>query len=204
MKKSPQTKKLLPWENEQLTTLKKFLLFQQLPASHWPDIELIDRGSLPKPYDFLLTQEIMTTGISQYYHRSPKIRTPIHKQIENNIYYRAIVMVIDKVAERDNPDIADPLQETIAVELGLININLNVLPAQIIKELDHSSIPFGSLLKNHAVKIASSNQFPFKIQSISIFQEHLNKRDNPFFYGRTNILKDENNRWLANVVEILA
>jgi hypothetical protein len=197
-------KTILRWEDEKLDPLKKFFLYQQLPVSDWPILELTGPNGLPKPYDFLLTQDIMTLGISRHYLRSPRIRAPIFKTIENNIYSRAVIMIIDNNADRDDPDAADSLQQTTAVELGLININLNALPQQITTALENTSMPFGTLLKKHELKTISANRQLFKIRSIPLFQKYLNFSSNELLYGRTNTLIDEQNHWLANVVEILA
>ena len=68
----------------------------------------------------------------------------------------------------------------------------------------NTNVPFGKLLSNNHVKISIKDRTYFSVKCdklvASLTHCHLNSK----LYGRTNtIIKADNNKWLAHVVEIL-
>jgi hypothetical protein len=195
----------LTWQNSALIPLVQFFNQSRLPQSAWPRIYLVQKSELPIPYDFLLTQPVMTLGIAHYYQRTPKVRPPLYilEDAKQHSYSRGIIMIVDKNAQRDDASRADQLQQSTVVELGLININTEVLPAGFLDEIKQSRTPFGALLAKYQVKTHDTHQYFFKIQCNKLLRQNLGCRCRQMLYGRTNTLANEQNIRVADVVEIL-
>ena len=195
----------LSWQNSALIPLVQFFNQSKLPRSAWPGIYLVKKSELPVPYDFLLTQPVMTLGIAHYYQRTPKVRAPLYvvEDVKQHSYSRGIIMIIDKNAQRDDASRADQLQQSSIVELGLININTAVLPAGFLDEIKHSRTPFGALLAKYQVKTHDTHQYFFKIQCNKVLRQNLGCSRRQMLYGRTNTLVNEQNIRVADVVEVL-
>ncbi len=195
----------LSWQNSALIPLVQFFNQSGLPRSSWPDISLVKKSELPVPYDFLLTQPVMTLGIAHYYQRTPKVRPPLYvlEDAKQHIYSRGIIMIIDKNAQRDDAIRADHLRQSTIVELGLINIYTAVLPDGFLDEIKHSRTPFGALLAKYQVKTHDTDQYFFKIQCNKFLRQSLGCGRRQMLYGRTNALVNEENINVADVVEIL-
>ena len=166
----------------------------------------VSKEVLPAPYNYLLTQPLMTKGIETYYQRTPFIQTIYAtKNHHNNTYSRAIVMRVDNNKARNNVTLAIRKKETMVVELAFITMNFEELPPKIINNVINTNVPFGKLLSNNHVKISTKDRTYFWITCDQVLASltdcHLNNK----LYGRTNtIIKANNNQWLAHVVEILA
>ncbi len=195
----------LSWHNPALIPLVQFFNQSKLPRKDWPGIYPVRKSELPVPYDFLLTQPVMTLGIAHYYQRTPKVRPPLYvvEDAQQHIYSRGIIMIVDKNARRDDASRADHLRQSTIVELGLININTAVLPEGFLDEIRHSRTPFGALLAKYQVKTHDTDQYFFKIQCQKVLRLNLGCSRGQMLYGRTNTLVNQQNIRVANVVEIL-
>lgn len=153
----------------------------------------ISESSLPVPYNYLLTQPLMTKGIETYYQRKAIIKTIYAKRSKvYNYYSRVILMLLDKK------------KETQVAELAFITMNFNELPENLIRDVLNTNIPFGKLLLTYHLKTASINRSYFAIkcnhQLSSLTYCKLNTR----LYGRHNtLIRKDNKRWVAKVVELL-
>jgi hypothetical protein len=165
----------------------------------------VNKDMLPVPYNYLLTQPLMTKGIEKYYQRTSFIQTMYAKKNQhNNTYSRAIVMFIDNNKARNNVKLAQRKKETIVVELAFITMNFKELPPRIIKDVINTNVPFGKLLSNNHVKISTKDRTYFWITCDQVLASLTDCHLNSKLYGRTNtIIKANNNKWLAHVVEIL-
>lgn len=165
----------------------------------------VNSKELPSPYNYLLSQPLMTKGIEEYYQRTPYIQTIYSlKNPHNNTYYRAIMMLIDKNKSRNNVPLAQIKKETRVVELAYITMNFNELPQKIINDVLNTNVPFGKLLSNNHVTILTKNRSYFRVTCGEVLASLTDCRLNSKLYGRTNtIIKADNNQWLARVVEIL-
>ena len=163
------------------------------------------RDVLPAPYNYLLTQPLMTKGIEKYYQRTPFIQTIYAiKNQHNNTYYRAIMMLIKDSKARNNVQLAQRKKEVMVVELAFITMNFNELPEKIIEDVLNTNVPFGKLLSNNHVEVHTTDRTYFLVKCDKVFASltgcHLNSK----LYGRTNtIIRADNNKWLAHVMEIL-
>ncbi|ASQ47292.1 hypothetical protein [Legionella clemsonensis] len=165
----------------------------------------IKQSELPAPFDFLLTQPLMTLGLEKYYQRNSQIKV-IHaqKNSKENTYSRTILMVMDNNKKRNNVAIAQAAKQTIVVEFAFITINFNALPHAVIEGVLHSKTPFGRLLTLHKIKTTTSNRVYFKLPCTAQLAALMNCKLNNPLYGRLNTLNHaENGQWLARVMEIL-
>ncbi len=195
----------MPWTAVDLQPLRQFLVHQRIPKQEWPVLSPVTALQLPAPYDFLLTQPLMTVGITEYYQRTPKIRTPLYAIQENaqQTFARAIVMIIDRDSQRNNALIADPLGEAELVELGLIQMNLAVLSKPLVDNLRHSQVPFGALLVDYQMKTRPDRTHYFKVVGNAL-APYLAHNNQVVLYGRANtLICEKSGQWLARTVEIL-
>lgn len=179
---------------------------ENLAESAWPNLVYVQESDLPAMQKSILTQPLLTAAITDYYQRTPKIREPLHidEDIEQNQLYRAIIMIVDKNGHRDNALLADTLNESRVVELGLISINFSALPENIKSDIRKGEIPFGALLLKHKIATDSINTRYFKMACEQHLATHLQCEIGQMLYGRSNTLvREDNHVWLAHVVEIL-
>jgi hypothetical protein len=166
----------------------------------------ISQSSLPAPYDYLLTQPLMTKGLETYYQRTPIIQTiKAVKNQQDNTYHRVIKMLVDGIKARNNIKLALRKKEEKVIELAFITMNFDELPKKIIYKVLHSNIPFGQLLSENHVMISNQDRSYFTVPCNQLLKALMNCQLNSTLYGRTNtIIKADNHQWLAHVVEILA
>lgn len=165
----------------------------------------VNQSMLPIPYNYLLTQPLMTKGIEDYYQRTPIIHTIYARKNESdNSYYRLITMLVDHDKARNNADFAQKKEEAFVVELAFIKMNFNALPQKVIKEVLHTNTPFGKLLMNNHIKTLSQDRTYFSLQCNELLSSLTHCKLKSTLYGRTNTLvRTDNNQWVAQVVEIL-
>lgn len=194
------------WSQPELQPLRLFFTQEDIAAQSWPSLSYVEKIALPDPYQFLLTQPLMTQGIAQYYQRTPKVRTPLFvlHNTKNNTFYRAVIMIVDSKKNRDDALIADKIGDSTIVELGLIAMNFAALPQAVIDGVLHTQTPFGALLINHKIKTHAINRRYFKINCDLMLARYLQCAQGKTLYGRTNTLvRDDNQQWVAQVVEVL-
>lgn len=165
----------------------------------------VSEDGLPAPYDYLLTQPIMTKGIEHYYQRTSIIQTIYAvKNQHKNSYSRAIRMLVDRDKARNNAKLAHRKKEAMVVELAFITMNFNALPKKMINDVLSTHIPFGRLLSDHQVKVSTTNRRYFSIQCNQELAALTACESNSTIYGRTNtLIRTDDHEWLAQVVEIL-
>lgn len=166
----------------------------------------LNKEKLPVPYNFLLIQPLMTIGIEKYYHRTPKIEIISAKKDEQaNTYSRAIIMLIDGNKERNDVKTAQLKNEAVAVEFALITMNFSELPDKVITGVLNSKVPFGKLLVMNKLETYDTGQQYFAVRCDSVVAHYLRCSKNSRLYGRTNtIVRKDNQKWIAQVVEILS
>ncbi|KTD50982.1 hypothetical protein [Legionella quateirensis] len=181
----------------QLTTL--------LNTSKWTS-HPVNQINLPEPYDYLLTQQLLTPAIENYYKRTAIIRViHTHQNSNEHTYSRVISMLLDPVKERDDAKLAQNMKEDLIVELAFITIFYRELPQQFIRDIIHSNIPFGTLLKKNHINTYSTNRYYFSTSCNSELVQHIKCRLNTTLYGRVNtIVKGDNKQQIAQVVELLS
>lgn len=165
----------------------------------------LDAKQLPPPYDFLLTQPLMTIGMEKYYQRTPIIRAvSILKNNKTQTYSRIITMLIDSHKARNDANLAQKSQEEVVVELAAITMNFAALPEAVKKGVLTSKTPFGKLLAANNIKTRDVERHYFSLACSSTLARYTHCRKGTTLYGRTNtILSKDNDEWLARVVEVL-
>jgi hypothetical protein len=184
--------------------IERSLYLQERVISTKDHLEL-QQSQLPAPYDFLLTQPLMTQGLESHYGRTPIIQPLYAKMNDNdNTYSRTIIMLVDRDAVRNNPELAKEKSETVVVEVGFITMNFNALPEALIHDVLNTDIPFGKLLETYHIKTESVGREYFSIHcgnELALLTHcELNKK----IYGRKNtLIREDNKNWVARVVEVL-
>jgi hypothetical protein len=194
------------WTQIELEPLAQFFKHAHITKKDRPSLTEIAEYALPDPYRFLLTQPMMTLGIAHYYQATPKIRPPLYiiDNTQNHTYSRAITMIVDSDKMRDDALLADQESDSIIVVLGMITINRLALPSTVIDDIMNTQIPFGALLAKARIKINHTNRRYFSIPCHNALAKQLHIDKNSVLYGRTNTLVHEDNQqWIARVVEIL-
>ncbi|MBX9702944.1 MAG: hypothetical protein K2P53_01680 [Rickettsiales bacterium] len=166
----------------------------------------IDKAQIKPPCDLLLTQPLLTLGIEEYYQRTSKIKI-IKAEFNNkkNIYSRSIIMIIDSNKNRNNVEAAIRKKEEVRVEFALIHINFKQIPKKMQDEIMYTNIPFGKLLVNNKIETTSTNRKYFYVYCNKDISKIIFCKKNNKIYGRINrIISKENNKWIANVTEILS
>ncbi len=193
------------WETIEFSPLTLFFIQTHQPNSLWPTVQLVKENNLPHPFNFLLTQPIMTQGIAEYYQRKPQVRSPLYALEDQSLmtYSRAIIMIVDNNQKRNDATLADQLNQSTITELGLITINQNSLPEGFLTQLQNTHHPFGSLLLKYQIKTQDTHRDFFKIECNDLLHKYLNCKIGTELYGRTNTLVNEQGIWIARAVEIL-
>jgi hypothetical protein len=165
----------------------------------------ISSAQLPSPYNELLTQPLMTKAIEKYYARTAIVKAVSAKLDQgNNTYHRSIIMFVDSNKARNNASIAQTKNEALIVELAFITMNFNDLPKNIIDGVMHSNTPFGKLLTQYHLPVLTRDRTYYTVKCTKRVASVLHCNLNDLLYGRTNtIIRADNKRWLAHVVEIL-
>ncbi len=190
------------WKDQALKPLVTFLKHQELEVSAWPQINYLDQHSLPSPYNFLLTRPLMTTAIQRHYQRTPQIQTLYQLyDLKQSITSRAVIMYVDQDQNRDNALLAKQMGQAITAELGMIHINFSALAEAMIYEIEHSCKPFGALLLEFGIATHRVHNRYFEITNI--FPNYLSCNKKSVFGRSSTLLRADNQRFLAHVVEIL-
>lgn len=165
----------------------------------------VNQSMLPHPYNYLLTQPLMTKGIEKYYQRTAIIQKIYAKKNKrDNTYYRTIIMLLDHNKARNNARLAQKKKEVMVAELAFITINFNALPQKVIANILNTNIPLGKLLLTHHIKTSSINRSYFSIRCDAVLSSLTHCNLNSQLYGRTNtLIRMDNKQWIARVVEIL-
>lgn len=160
--------------------------------------------SLPAPYRHLLSQELMTKTLEQYYQRTAIIQPLNTSQNESEqTYSRTIIMLIDSNKGRNDAKLAERRQEAQIVELAFITINFKILPKDMIDEIRHTTVPFGTLLARHKIPFYTSRRSYFSLPCDEKLAAMIPCQLHHQTYGRKNVIVRKDGQWLAKVVEIL-
>jgi hypothetical protein len=192
------------WENPNLAPLVVFFNQEKIKPSFWPTLSYIKKTDLPPPYDYLLTQPLMTTAIEHYYQRTAQIQALYQfYDAKHKINSRGVMMYVDKDKNRDNALLAKQTGQAVTAELGLISMNFAALPEAILEDVTHSSKPFGALLVEYHIPTKRIENRYFKISCQGPFLQYFFCK-NGFLFGRSGTLvRTDDHQWVAQVVEIL-
>jgi len=182
-------------------------LIEKGPSKKYFQSELlvVKQKELPAPYDFLLTQPLMTVGLEKHYQRTAAIKIINFLLNETNgIYTRSILMLIDSNKKRNDAITAENNHEAVPIELAFIEINFNELSENIISEITNTKVPFGTIIKKNGFETYSSDREYFSITYEHELAELIHCKLSTQVYGRKNTIKKEiDNKWVARTLEIL-
>ncbi|KTD35552.1 hypothetical protein Lmor_0999 [Legionella moravica] len=176
-----------------------------LNTSDWKS-QKINQEHLPAPYNDLLTQQLLTPALENYYKRKAIIRViQAHQNPGSHTYSRMITMLLDSNKQRNDPQMAQELNESLIAELAFITIYFKELPQELVGEITRSNIPFGTLLKKYGIIATSTNRYYFKSQCNPELARTIQCSVNSTIYGRINTLvRVDNHRVIARVIELLS
>lgn len=170
--------------------LQAFFAHEKLPTEKWPTFIELTAHELPSPSDYLLTQSLLTKAIKDHYKGMPQIQLPLQmdEDVMEKRYYRAVLISVNEVV----------------VELGLITVNTDALPANIMDAVREMKVPFGALLLENNIKTISVDTRYFKTTCNQALAPYIKCLEGKTLYGRTNTIISKSDKVaIAHVVEIL-
>lgn len=191
--------------NNNTTTFQQVLVnFSKVNKNNLPG-KPINRNMLPIPFDFLLTQPLMTPGVEKYYQRTPIVQTIYAVQDQKtNCYSRIVSMLIDGDLNRNNAEVAQEKNQALIVETAVISMNFNELPDKVKAGVLTTNIPLGKLLVENQVKTTIKDRAYFSLGCNRPLSALTHCKLGTAIYGRVNtIIRADNKRWIARVIEIL-
>lgn len=148
----------------------------------------ISPNSIPEPYNRLLVHNEDMTSVLQNYHQQ-KIHLDLIEFLDLG---ESILRRVSLLREDDK-----------IVEFGAIEINIALFPEIANTEIINSYTPLGAILEKYQVEYKSSPIGYLKVNSDDKINQSLKLKGYQVLYGRVNQIKNQQNRNLARVVEIL-
>jgi len=163
--------------------------FYRSAGARAPAVEQIGGETMPQPYRRLLVHDNdMTPTLEAYCGNRIHLRRLDWREAEDALY-RQVVLVVNG--------------EQRPIEFGAIKIHLHRFedePRQLILE---GHRPLGRILHEYAIPHYSRPTGFFRIGSDPVIEEAFGMAGSRTLYGRHNVLRDTDDRPLAEVVEIL-
>ncbi len=153
-------------------------------------IEVLKKSQLVEPYDYLLTQTLMTLGLERHYQQATAIETVSESyNHDTQRYARTIKMLVD---------------DQKVVEYARILVNTTNVPTTLIQNMLSTSIPFGKLLARERIEVTHANTQFFSGQAGFDFVHSFGCEAKIELFGRVNTLVNKKNgEWIAQIVEVL-
>ena len=154
-----------------------------------PEIEEIDGAAMPQPYRRLLVHDDdMTPTLERYAGKPIHLKLLQVRQAGDALYRQVVLMTTG--------------DET-PIEFGAIRINLECFKAEPRRLIEEGYRPLGRILADYRIGHSSSPTGFFQIASDPVTAAAFGLRQPRILYGRHNVLRDDQQRVLAEVVEIL-
>jgi hypothetical protein len=154
-----------------------------------PNISAVNGADVPQPYRTLLVHETDMTPTLEKFHRDEIHLRVIFSEKREGAYYRESILLLDKT--------------NTAVEFGAIKINVYLFPAGAQKAILEEHMPLGTVLREFKIKHTSRPKAYLKIEADDFVNQALGLAGKQTLYGRRNTLFDNQQRPLAEIVEIL-
>ncbi|CAM2070296.1 hypothetical protein SCOR_33295 [Sulfidibacter corallicola] len=171
-----------------MTLLQPFHMMAERLGLTLPDIELAQPEEMPSPQrDLLVHHGDMTLRLQDHY------RLPIHLDTlkvmqDGDVLYRKVLL---------------RLSDGRIVEFGVIRIFLDVFPDEVRRLVEACYFPLGGLLHRYQIGHHSSLQGFVTCFSDGILERILGLGATTRLYGRLNRLLTDDDRCIAEVMEIL-
>ena len=153
-----------------------------------PPYRIITAAELPEPYRRLLEHTRDMTSVLQEFHSQNIHIEKVDLVREMDHILRRVVLF----GEDGRP-----------VEFGAIDIWLPHFADDAQRDILACHTPFGAILHRYEIGYTSSPTGFFEIESIGFIGEALKLESPARLYGRTNVLRSEDDQVMARVVEIL-
>ena len=154
-----------------------------------PNISAVNGADVPQPYRTLLVHETDMTPTLEKFHDDEIHLRVIFSEKRDGAYYRESILLLDKTNK--------------SVEFGAIKINVYLFPAAAQKAILEEHMPLGTVLREFKIKHTSRPKAYLKIQADDFVNQALGLSGKHTLYGRRNTLFDNQQRPLAEIVEIL-
>lgn len=156
---------------------------------HLPPLTQVDAQAMPEPYRSLLVHRDDMTPTLEKFHGAKLHLRVLGRRRKGEQYYREVVLVLDGSEQ--------------PVEFGAIKINLNLFQPAVREEILAERRPLGHLLEEYDVRHRSQPRAFLRLASDQLINDALNLSGAQLLFGRCNSLLDEQDRPLAEIVEIL-
>ena len=144
---------------------------------------------LPQPQRHLLVHSRDMTTRLERYHRTPISLKALYISQDPQHYFREVLLINDSSGK--------------PVEYGAIEIHLEVFPPDMREKILEGEHPLGGILVETEFPFISKPQSYFKVKADEHIQKQLELSGPVTLFGRANLLLTEDERPLANIVEIL-
>ena len=164
--------------------------FYALANRELPAIEQLSGDAVPEPQRTLLVHQHDMTPTLEKFHGDRVHLQVISRQTRGDFYFREVVLLLDG--------------SNGAVEFGAIKINLALFPPVARRHILEEKQPLGTILGQDHIVHSSRPKAYLKIQPDAFIREALQLGGGKMtLYGRRNTLFDNQQRPLAEIVEIL-
>ena len=154
-----------------------------------PEFEVIDGVAIPEPYRTLLVHRGDMTSRLEEFHRAPMKLRVLHREQDADAYRREVLLCAQ--------------DSGLPVEYGAIEINLPAFSPELRERILEARVPLGGLLNAHAVRYRSEPRAFIRVAPDPLLNAHFEVATAHTLYGRCNLLRDEQGRTLARIVEVL-
>lgn len=168
------------------------------PLSHFytqaglelPAISSLKDTEVPEPYRSLLVHDRdMTPTLERVFRQEIHLRV-LQQWISGDILTRQVVLVLD--------------EDGVPVEFGAIRIHLDAFFPPARKEILQGRRPLGAILHRHQVEHHSRPMAFFRVEADRLISGALQSQvKGNSLYGRLNVLRDVQERKIAEILEIL-
>ena len=164
--------------------------FYAMANRELPLIEQVTGEAVPEPYHQLLVHQDDMTPTLEKFHADRVHLKVISRQTRGDFYFREVVLFAEKAKT--------------PVEFGAIKINLALFPAAARRHILEEQEPLGTILGQGHIVHSSRPKAYLSLQPDAFIREALQLgRGKLMLYGRRNTLFDQQQRSLAEIVEIL-
>jgi len=154
-----------------------------------PPIESITGEEVPPPYHSLLVHDDDMTPTLEHFHGGQIHVTVIRRQHRGDFYFREVVLSRDC--------------DGAPVEFGAIKISLKLFPAMARQAILSERTPLGRILSDHRILHTSKPKAFLRVESDDFINEALKLEGKHVLYGRRNTIWSQDEKPLAEIVEIL-
>jgi chorismate-pyruvate lyase len=154
-----------------------------------PEVVQIDCSEVPEPYRQLLVHSTSMTRTLDEFHGGPIDVRVLSRHTCGGFYLREVILISQRTGR--------------PVEFAAIKIRLDLFAAQARRRILEEQMPLGTILCKFAIPHFSCPGALLRVEADVFIKRTLRLRGRHTLYGRRNTLVDPQQRWLAEVVEIV-